>query len=701
MTIHDRPYQADLTAAIRAAWDGGATNVLAQLPTGGGKTVVFAGLLHDLQLPSVAIAHRKELVGQMAMALARREVPHRVIGPLPLVKYIIGQQQIELGRSWYSPTARCAVASVNTLVNRADELRDWLPQVRLWVQDECFPAGTLVDGRAIESLRPGDMVTAFDETSGMFERRPVVRLFDNPMPDRMVRIHIGAHRTIRATFGHPFWTRRGWVEAGSLTLADEVLCAVPVRCWQPVRRVDPYQTTGNRVYNIEVSGLHTYIADGVVVHNCHHVLKRNMWGKACSMFPNARGLGVTATPHRADGHGLGSGEDNDGVFDTMVQGPSMRWLIDEGYLTDYDVLCPPNDLHLEGVEVSDATGDYKPEPLKRAVRASHVTGDVVQHYVSRQRGKLGVVFATDVETATDIAAQFRAAGVKAEVLSAESDARIRDQVVRDFRARKVEVLVNVDLFGEGFDLPALEVVMFVRPTKSLPLHYQQFGRGLRPMYAPGMPLDTTAQRLAAIAASCKPRAVIHDHVGNVFQHGLPDARRNWTLARRERGRRNATDPDVIPLRPCPGCTRPYERFRPACPYCGHTPVPTSRSGVEFVDGDLTLLDATTLARLRAGVDATDSNGDDAAARMRHAGAPDIAVNGMLKQHRMRQDAQTMLREQIKWWAGVQKRRGLDLAETYRMFYITFGTDILSAQALGRPDASALAERIALHMGANP
>lgn len=204
-----------------------------------------------------------------------------------------------------------------------------------------------------------------------------------------------------------------------------------------------------------------------VQDEAHHVLKDNKWGDACAMFPNARGLGVTATPVRADGKGLG--RHADGLMDAMVVGPTMRELIEREYLTDYRIFAPPSDIDLSAVTTS-ASGDYSPPKLKAARRESHITGDVVEHYLRIARGKLGITFDTDIESATETAAAFRAAGVPAEVVSSKSHDEFRRSTIRKFRNREVLQLVNVDLFGEGFDLPAIEVVSMARPTQSYGLY---------------------------------------------------------------------------------------------------------------------------------------------------------------------------------------------------------------------------------------
>ena len=398
----------------------------------------------------------------------------------------------------------------------------------------------------------------------------------------------------------------------------------------------------------------------------HHVLQDNKWGKAAKLFPNARGLGVTATPIRADGKGLG--KHADGLFEEMFVGPTMRELIDQGYLTDYKIYAPPNDLDLSSVAIS-AGGDFNHDQVAAARKKSRITGDVVQHYLRLARGKRGVTFDTDVESATKTSQAFRDAGVPAEVVHGGTPAAIRADVLRRFARGEILQLVNVDLFGEGFDLPAIEVVSFARPTMSFALFAQQFGRALR------------------ILAG-KSWAIIIDHVGNTLRHGLPDAARVWSLDRRER-RGSGRPNDVIPTRVClnVACNGVYERVHASCPYCGHTPVPAGRSSPELVDGDLTELDAETLRRMRGEVQKLDGMPfypANASAEIRGA---------IAKNHFIRQRSQAVLREAIATWAGWQRSLGRDDQESYRRFFFHFGVDVLGAQALRSADAEALAARI--------
>ena len=540
-----RPYQNAAKHEVYAAWNSGLQNVAFISPTGSGKTVVAADVIREHNGGSCVIAHRQELVSQLSLALARDDVRHRIIGPRNVIQWIVQLHIRELGKDYYDPSSRCAVAGVDTLIRRQEELSRWAKQVTRWIGDEG-----------------------------------------------------------------------------------------------------------------------------------HHFLRDNKWGKAVAMFPHAQGLLFTATPERADGKGLG--RHADGIIDHMVVGPGMRDLINAGYLTDYRVFCPPSDLDLTEV-ATGADGDYIRKQLALKTRRSSVMGDVVSHYQRIAEGKLGVTFAPDVETATELSVRFNNAGVRAEVVSAKTPDRTRQEILRRFRRREILQLVNVDLFGEGFDLPAIEVVSMARATQSFALYVQQFGRACRLMEG-------------------KDRALIIDHVDNVVRHGLPDRPRIWSLDRRER-RSSKPSEDVIPLRTClnPVCMAPYERVLTACPFCGWEPIPTARSSVEFVDGDLHELDETTLAAMRGEVQRIDRHPNEVLHALQKAGQPYQVAKAAANRHGERQDAQGVLREAISTWAGYQRAMGRSDREGWRRFYHRFGIDVLSAQALGRPDAEALTARVCDHI----
>jgi superfamily II DNA or RNA helicase len=442
--------------------------------------------------------------------------------------------------------------------------------------------------------------------------------------------------------------------------------------------------TGRQYYDpnapIAVAGVDTLIRRDLgawrqqvtlwVQDEAHHVLRGNKWGKAVDLFPNARGLGVTATPERADGKGLG--DHADGVFRRLIQGPSMRDLINGGYLADYRIFAPPSDLDLNPVRTA-ADGDYNRSDLRGAVRKSHIVGDVVDHYRRIAPGLLGVTFATDVETAGEIADRYNAAGVPAKMVCAKTPDAERNASIRAFRERRLLQLVNVDLFGEGFDVPAIEVVSFARPTQSYAVFAQQFGRALRPL--PG-----------------KSHGIVIDHVENVQRHRLPDADRKWSLDAREKTSRTARDPDAIPVTTCTACFRVFEATSATCPYCGHKPEPVGRSRPEQVEGDLYELDPAALAALRGEFERVDG---PVRIPMGLSGPP---AKALANRWRERQEAQRDLREHIALWAGHRRADGMADAEIHRRFYWRFGVDVMTAQTLGAREAGDLTARISDNIG---
>lgn len=446
--------------------------------------------------------------------------------------------------------------------------------------------------------------------------------------------------------------------------------------------------------------------NGLMVQDeAHHVLRENKWGKAAAMLPNSYGLLPTATPCRADGKGLG--RETDGLADFLILAPEMRDIIDMGYLTDYRVVLAESDVHLGADDISAATGDFNQSKLRDAHHKSKkIVGDVVGAYLAYARGKLGITFAVDVEEATKLAAGYRAAGVAAEVVSAKTPDQLRAAIIRRFKNREILQLVNVDLFGEGFDLPALEVVSFARHTASFALYSQQFGRALRLMIEAQLAARwdsfTNEERRAAIAASVKPRAIIIDHVGNIMRHlGPPDARwraGKWTLDRRERGSRGAND--APPLKQCLNkdandtglpCAQPYEAFLTKCPHCGYKPAPAVRSGPEHVEGDMFELDDEALARLRG-----DIFNNLEAPLYAPGGNPTILAS-LHARRREKQDAVYALKNAVAWWAGLMNSKGVSDAEAYRRFYYKFGTDVATMQTYDRAQAADLYARVAAEL----
>lgn len=403
----------------------------------------------------------------------------------------------------------------------------------------------------------------------------------------------------------------------------------------------------------------------------HHFLLENKWGKAVSMFPRALGLGVTATPLRADGMGLG--REYDGVADAMVMGIDMRELIRIGALADYEIVCPKSDLEIDDKDVSNS-GDWSNKKLRIAAKKSHIVGDVVKAYFRYAYGRKCILFATDVETANEMAENFRNNGIPAAALSAETNPAVREKYISEFKSPKLWVLINVDLFDEGFDVPACDVVSMARPTASLGKYRQMFGRALRPL--PGK------------------TALIIDHVSNVVRHGFPDKFVPWSLARRDKRRKQEKDPDEIPLTECKLCTKPYERFRTCCPYCGfEPPLPDPRSrSVEMVEGDLILLDREKLEAMRQAM--YMESPASVASRIGDT-MGDIIGRAQMNFQIEKFAAYNRLKDAIAQWAGIEKHKGFNDREIQRKFYLLSGTDVLTALSgnQSRVDLERMAENV--------
>lgn len=301
--------------------------------------------------------------------------------------------------------------------------------------------------------------------------------------------------------------------------------------------------------------------DLIIFDECHH-LGAAQWAKIFEAFPEAKIVGLTATPWRLDGKGLGR------WFNTMVNGPTVADLIENGSLSRYRLFAPSTP-DLSGVATQ--MGDYKKDSLAAAMDKPSIVGDAVAHYRKLCTGKRAVAFAVNIEHSQHIVEQFRGAGIPAEHVDGTMDTNSRDAAIQRFIAGETLILSNCELFGEGFDVPAIEAAILLRPTKSLSLHLQQVGRALRP--APG-----------------KSEAIILDHAGNSLIHGLPDDDREWSLE--DRAKRKAGEKSTVAIKSCPSCFH-IHRPAPACPQCGHAYVAAVRE-IEHVEGELQEVDLQAL-----------------------------------------------------------------------------------------------------------
>lgn len=337
-----------------------------------------------------------------------------------------------------------------------------------------------------------------------------------------------------------------------------------------------------RGMNCYVVSVQTYVRrvpqvprfDLCIVDEAHHAVAGSTWDKSLAHSRNATVLGVTATPERLDGKGLGD------TFEAMVQGPTVRQLIDAGSLCDYKLVVPPA-VDLSGVHTR--MGDYVRGEAAAAVDKPTITGDAIGHYRKHADGKRAVAFTCSVAHAQHAADEFMRAGIPAIAIDGGMDKSLRRSAVRDFKDGRIRALMSCDLISEGFDLPAIEAAILLRPTQSTGLYLQQVGRALRTF--PG-----------------KDRAIIIDHVGNsgrsdggafYANHGLPDDERAWSLDGREITKRGAKS-EVQAGRRCPKCFS-IARFGAMKCGCGFVFTVEARA-VEQVDGSLHEVDADAVRR---------------------------------------------------------------------------------------------------------
>ncbi len=317
------------------------------------------------------------------------------------------------------------------------------------------------------------------------------------------------------------------------------------------------QTLGRRLDQVTTPDL-------VIIDEAHHSVSKS-YVEMFARWPNAKFIGVTATPERLDGKGLGT------MFDRMVMGPSVQWLIDNGFLAKPVYYAPRESVDLSGV--SKLAGDYNLGEAAEVIDTPKITGDAVAHYRRFCPNQRAVAFCISVAHSQHVAAQFEAAGIPAASIDGQLDQETRKKRVEDLTAGRILVLTSCELISEGFDLPTVNAAILLRPTHSLSMHLQQLGRALRQY--PG-----------------KTHAVILDHVGNCLRHGLAEQERAWDLEGREK-RKAKSRP--VETKQCSKCFAIFAGT--ACPQCGAEREVSPRE-VEQVDGELQRLSIEDIAAKR-------------------------------------------------------------------------------------------------------
>lgn len=275
----------------------------------------------------------------------------------------------------------------------------------------------------------------------------------------------------------------------------------------------------------------------IIIDESHHVLA-NSYKKIIHHFSKAKVVGFTATPVRINGGGLGD------INDTLIEKVDAKWLIENSFLSPYKYFAP------EVIQTSNLdikrTGEYDITQLDDQFNQRKVWGDVIKHYQKLADGQQAILYASSLYQSQKMAASFEQVGITAAHIDGKTPKAERDHIIQQFRNGEIKVLCNLDLIGEGFDVPDCSTVIMLRPTQSLSLYIQQSMRGMR--YRP------------------EKTSIIIDHVGNVSRFGLPDMERTWTLEPKKGSNSKKAE---APVKICPDCFMTVLSSNKQCEHCGH------------------------------------------------------------------------------------------------------------------------------------
>lgn len=245
-------------------------------------------------------------------------------------------------------------------------------------------------------------------------------------------------------------------------------------------------------------------ADYIIIDEAHHATAQS-YTKLWSYYPLSKKLGVTATPWRMDGRGFR------GNFDTFIPSMRIKEFLEKGWLAPYRYYSVPFDSqirnNIESIREYNLDGDYKTSILEQVVDTCRIRAQLLESYLKFVKGKKGIIYSISRKHSKHICNQFLEAGIRIADIDSETPSHLRKELIQDFKDGKLDIIVNVDIFSEGFDCPDLEFVQLARPTRSLVKYIQQVGRGLR--------RNGTKQ------------CVILDNVGMYGRFGLPDDERPW------------------------------------------------------------------------------------------------------------------------------------------------------------------------------
>ena len=306
------------------------------------------------------------------------------------------------------------------------------------------------------------------------------------------------------------------------------------------------QTLINRLNNPDQYNL-------IIIDEAHHAVA-NSWRKIFEFYKKAKRLGVTATPMRMTGAGLGE------IFDDLIVGSTIPELVDKGYLAEHEVYAPPNKLNLD--KIRTIRGDYSKKEVEDELDKVDIVGDAVENYRRLGQNKPAIAFCISVKHGQYVTNKFKQAGYTAELITGSMKSDDRKTLIDNFKDGKVQILVSIDVVSEGFDVEGCYVAILLRPTQSEALYIQQVGRVLRP----------------------EPNkvAIVLDHVGNTKRHGFVDEIREYDLHQKAKTKRKGELAATVET--CEVCFAVY-RPQPICPVCGHKKEVRKRE-ITYEDGEL-------------------------------------------------------------------------------------------------------------------
>jgi len=288
----------------------------------------------------------------------------------------------------------------------------------------------------------------------------------------------------------------------------------------------------------EANRLGQHERPALIITDEAHLSRSKSWMKVLDYY-NTHTVGFTATPVRLSGEPMGD------VYDELVTGVSVRWLIENHCLAPYEYYAPTF-VETDGLRVQ--AGDYVVKDLEQLMIERAIYGDVIEAYQRFAPGERSIVYCVSVKHARETADAFNSAGIRAEFLSAGTDPGRRQQIMEGFRRGDFPVLCNVGIISEGVSIDEVSCCILLRPTESLALYWQQGMRCMR--YQPGKV------------------AKIIDCVGNYTRNPLFDADVEWSLNQSIRKRSALNSEGDFHIRSCPKCFKVF-KTAPICPYCGY------------------------------------------------------------------------------------------------------------------------------------